>query len=436
MKTSKNDRSGLSVAPRGNVAVALIVCLACIATSGVGAQYAGIDWGVALRHQSASLGEGDGASLASVDSLRLFGEVYQRAGRLNLTYRIGGGLVYSAQQDNVFTDTGRETIVYAGRSGFELLRVPEVADRAWLGAEIGRIALSDPFGVLFSDPQAREQQQLADGLTLNLRRRRLFVSLSAGYLGWLDKSVNRVRMTVSEQIDLYEPGDWLAQPRGVAVGRVEVDDLWSRQDAGLLLVAQQDFDDSDDPFDVPLSSYYGGLFVSGPFVVAGLDHQTMSILAYSVTDDTELAGVSLLIRNQFTYALSPTWIDSARFAFEFASGGESLAPFPALAGPDVSVALAEQLSDVVVFELGTDASYSIPPASATVRPDVALRLFLVPSGTPTSTGIETDGVFGGFEIAPSVSYRPIRGLDVAARAGFLFGETQRNVIRFEGRLAL
>lgn len=436
MKTPRNDRSGPIAALRGHITLALIICLAWVTAPRVGAQYAGIDWGLTLRHQSTSLGEGEGAALASVDSLRLFGEVYQRAGRLNLTYRIGGGFTYSAQQDNAFTDTGRETIVYAGRSGFELLRVPEIADRAWLGAEIGRIALSDPFGVLFADPQAREPQQLADGLALNLRRRRLFTSLSAGYLGWLDKSVNRVRMTVSEQIDLREEGSWLAQPRGVAVARVEVDDLWGRQDAGLLLVAQQDFDDNDDPFDVPLSSYYSGLFVRGPFLAQGLDHETMSILAYSATDDTELAGVSLLIRNQFTYALPPVWIDGVRFAFEFASGGESLAPFPALAGPDVSVAFAEPLSDVVVFELGTDASYAVPPAAATVRPDLALRLLLVPSGTTTSTGIETDGTFGGFEITPSVTYRPIRGLDVAARAGFLFGETQRNVVRFEGRLAL
>ena len=431
MKVLKEARPGSAAAPRGSVL--LVVCLITIVTPRIGAQYSGSDWGLDMRHQSAALDVGQGASIAAVDSFRLFGEIYQRTDRFNLTYRLGGGLGYSAQPDSVFTDAGRKLVGYPGRSGFELLRVPRTLDRAWLGAEVGRIVLSDPFGILFFDSEAREPQQLADGLTFHLRRQHLFLSFSAGYLGWLDKSVNRVRMTSSERTDISESGDPLARSRGIAVGRVEVDDLVRRQDAGLVLVAQQDFGDRGDS----LSSYYAGLFAQGPFLLQDLHHRTVTIVTYSVSDAPSLAGVSLLARSRFAYALSPWWVSSARFALTFAGGGKILAPFPALAGPNVSVAFAEQLSDVVVLELGVDANYRVPPAEATIRPDLALRLIWVPSGAVTPrSGIEPDGVLGGFEIGPAVIYQPIRGLDVIARAGMLFGQTQRTVVRFEGRIRL
>ena len=426
MKVPERDRPNSMAAPRDLVFVTLAVCSIVIAAPWIEAQYAGGDWGLGMRHQSTSIDAGRGASIAAVDSVRLFGEIYQRAGRLSFTYRLGGGFAYSAQLE-------REMALYPGRSGFELLRAPTTTGEAWFGSEIGRIALSDPFGVLFFNPEAREPQQLADGFQVHLRRRRAFASFSAGYLGWLDKSVNRVRMTAGERFDATKSGDPFVRPRGIAVGRIEVENLVHRQDAALMLAAQQDFGDRGGS----LSSYYTGVFARGPAVLRDLHHRSVAIVAYSAADVPSLAGASLLVRSRFAYMLPSWWVSSARFALTFASGGEMLAPFPALAGPDVSVAFAEQLSDVVVLELGVDASYRVPPAEATLRPDVALRLIWVPSGTVTPLSkIEPDGGFGGFEIGPAVVYQPIRGLDVIARAGILFGKTQRTVIRFEGRVAL
>ena len=426
MKVPKRDRPNRAPAPRGLVSVALVVCSIVVTAPWIAAQYSGGDWGLDMRHQSAAIDTGQGAFIDAVDSVRLFGEVYQRAGRFSLTYRLGAGFAYSAQLE-------RQMVLYPGRSGFALLRAPMTTSGAWLGSEIGRIALSDPFGVLFFNPEAREPGQLADGFEVHLRRRRVFASFSAGYLGWLDKRVNRVRMTARERLDATKSGDLFARPRGIAVGRVEVEDLIHRQDAGAILVAQQDFGDRGGS----LSSYYAGVFARGPALLPALHHRSVAIVAYSVSEaPSPTAGVSLLARSRLAYTLSPWWVSNARFALTFAGGG-ILAPFPALAGPDVSVAFAEQLSDVVVLELGVDASYRVAPAEATIRPDLALRLIWVPSGTITpQSKIEPNGVFGGFEIGPAVVYQPIRGLDVIARAGILFGNTQRTVIRFEGRITL
>lgn len=398
--------------------------------------HGGMDWGLALGHETAFAGEGDGPRIASRDTAVAGIELSRLAGTSTLTYRLGGRLAYSAQEDDPRVRLRREVVIAPDRSGVEWLRRPDRHEGAWFRGELGRVPVRGPLGVLFSD------SQLADGASASLRWPRWYGELTVGYMGLLDRSFNNVRMTQVELADVTESGGVLAPARGIALLRAEGVQLLRAQDAGALVVVQQDFDTEDE-----LSSYYLGLYTRGQ-IVPSLRQELMLAGAYGVSDIEDAEGVSMLAHGFLEYTLPPAWLSDARARARiiYASGaGGSLARFPALGGTELGVVYAEPAQDIVAAELGVGARFGVgaverSPVSQrpSVEPRLALRVFAVPSGeTSPRLGLEPSGGFAGVEFNPGVDIVLARRFELTADAGFLLGgQEELTVVLLSGRLAL
>lgn len=398
--------------------------------------YGGLDWRLAIGHETAFAGDGDGLRIASRDTATAGIELYQLSGASTLRYRLGGRFAYSAQEDDPRVRLRREVVAAPDRSGVEWLRRPEGYERAWFRGELGRIPLRGPLGVLFSDTQR------ADGASASLKWPRWYGELSLGYLGLLERSFNNIRMTQAERADVTESGGMRAPARGIALLRAEGAQLLGAQDAGALVVVQQDFDTGDE-----LSSYYLGLYTQGRIVPA-LRHELMLAGAYGVSDIEDAEGVSMLAHGRLEYTLPPSWLDDARARARiiYASGATgSRARFPALGGADLGIVFAEPAQDIISAELGAGARFAIGavergPVSQrpSVEPRLALRVFGIPSGGASPRlGLEPSGGFAGVELNPGIDVVLARGFELTADAGFLLGGAEdRTVVLLSGGLAL
>ncbi len=147
----------------------------------------------------------------------------------------------------------------------------------WFRAGLGRLALDEPAGLLLRDPDALVPAQLVDGVLLELRYGRFYGSLGAGYLGLLDKRLNRIRFTGQDTGELTDSSVYLAPPRGLAVLRLEADQLFAGQRAGFFSIWQKDFRAAGPTFD----SWYFEMLVEGP-LAQGLRHQGALVAAVAV----------------------------------------------------------------------------------------------------------------------------------------------------------
>jgi hypothetical protein len=332
-----------------------------------------------------------------------------------MTYTLGAGFYYMPQR------------VPAGESRLEaLLLYPSVVSIAWdleparlvdpwIHAALGRTDAKEPTGLLLENPLAAHPAQLMDGVSFEIRWKEFYAAAAAGYLGLLDKRINRIVFTAPDETELADTSHYAAPPRGLAILRLEANDLLLAQSLGLFGIWQKDFRPDPPQFD----SWYIGATANGQIVP--LLRQATSLVVAIGVPSTGSAGFGLLAASQIAYKLPGTLLHEAWFSVLWASSqGGGLAAFPALAGPPVSLAFDEPLSDVVKLELGADAVLPVTPRGAVLTPALAVRVLLVPSSmVPADLAFSFAGPYVGTEIETALEYVPIRGLAVSARVGGL-----------------
>jgi hypothetical protein len=373
------------------------------------------DWNASLQTIGNVADSGAGWSVDTQDAVSLGVELSHGAGPGLLSYLLTGEMQYTPQQITSGDPPITAFSAYPGVSGvFFELPSPRLVG-LWFRAGLGRLALDEPAGLLLRDPDALVPAQLVDGLLVEFRYQGLYGSLGAGYLGLLEKRLNRVRFTAQDDLDLADRTVYFAPPRGLAVLRLEADNLFAGQRAGLFAIWQKDFRASGPTFD----SWYFETLVEGP-IASGFRHESALVAAVTVPSGSA-TGLGLLLDELIAYRLPVNFLHEAWFSVLWASGaGGSLAAFPALAGPSVSTGLQSALSDIVRLELGLDSAFSAAPAGATLSSSFAVRLLLRPSGQDVpGYSFSMSGAYVGTELELSARLKPVEGLTFRGQGGVL-----------------
>jgi hypothetical protein len=377
------------------------------------------DWNAGLRTIGMLSDPGTGIEGDWQDALSLDVELAHGAGRGLMTYRLAGQLQYTPQL--IAPDALPITAItgFPTESGISFELPPKNLIGLWFRATLGRVALSDPSGLLFFDPDSFVPGQLVDGLLVEFRFQGFYAAAGAGYLGFLDKRLNRIRLTPQDENELVSSSFYYAPPRGLAIVRAEVENLFAGQRAGFFAVGQKDFRAETPTFD----SWYIGAEVSGP-IALGFRHESTLITAITVPSASTV-GVGVLLDEVLAYRIPVSFLHEAWLSLLWASSDlGSLAAFPALAGPLVGGDLQEPLSDIARIELGIDASFPAAPAGAILTPALAGRLLFRPSGqAPAGYAQGLAGSYLGTEVELSAALEPVKGLRFRARGGTLIAPT-------------
>jgi hypothetical protein len=384
------------VKPTG-AAVAAACLVALAAATPARAQLLGLDWGLSTRNDYQVIDVAGESELRSLDAFDAKFEAWQQAGPVTIRYLASGGFGVSPQRGRISASADREVIAYPGPSGVRISWPPRGAGEVLLALEGGRLALSDPTGLLFTDPRALSPAQLADGLRLEARFARTYAELEVGTTGLLDRDVNRVRMTASDARDAAEDG--LAPRRLLATMGIQTTAIGS-QNTGLYVVVQQDLRGGDDT----LSSYYFGPIGEGA-LPAGIAWSSALIGAWSV-DASGSVGPSILASVRLSHDIPLDILETGWLRVRWASSdGGGLAAFPALAGPLAATVYREPLSDLVDVQLGADARLAVPPRGARIEPALSLSAIFAPSGrAAASSSITPNGAWAGAEATLGVRY--------------------------------
>ncbi len=388
------------------------------------AQIVGHDWSFAATHRSARAGDGSGGVFSAIDQASLSFAVAQQLDRGLLTYRAAFGVAYSAQRQFGFVAREDGLVLYPGPTGIELLLIPDHIQGAWITGELGRIALREPSDLLFTNRDALEYHQLADGLSLRLRWPGTRVQLAAASLRLVDDSINGL-VAAGSETELLGPV--------VLIGDVERTPLAGRQDTAFVVIgtiAQPTPAGRSD-------SVAGGVVVNGP-ISESLTHRTTAYGAWVSATVEDDAGFAALIETRLLYRTGGRWLQEVWGQSLYAGGMNGSTRFPATAGAPVAAVYAEPPSDTVVGEVGAATTIALGDRGGLVRPELALRVIGVPSGRAGErTGIEPNGRFLGVELHPAVAVVPIDGVELSAEAALLFGsDPTRSVLRFHGRVQL
>jgi len=390
-------------------------------------------WGASLQTIGTIANAGVGPAIDSQDAFSLGLELASGAGQGLLSLRVSGQALYTPQQivsnaPPLSALTGYPTV---SAIIFEL--PPPRLVGWWIRASAGRLVLDEPTGLLLDNPNAIFPNQLADGLLFEARFQGFYGSVGAGYLGLLEKSLNRVRFTPQDEAELADSSVYFAPPRGMAVLRLEADNLFLGQKLGLFGIGQKDFRSGFSTFD----SWYVGLLATGP--VASAFRQESAFMAALAVPSDGSAGVGLLIREQLAWRVPVSFLHEAWFSMLWASSpGGALVGFPALAGPPVADTFAAPLTDIVRLELGIDAALPAAPAGAVLTPAFTTRLLLRPSGAqaPGYT-FSLAGQYVGTELELSAGLSPLDGVRVLARGGTLIASgVVLPYVRLEAGLSL
>jgi hypothetical protein len=391
------------------------------------------EWQADLATANGVTDFGTGPEVDMMDSASVGFKLDHELGRGIMSYRLGGQIQYAPQRIAAGSPPFSALTAYPLETGLSYELPPPGLIGLWFRATLGRLGLEEPTGLLLEDPTAVHESQLVDGLLLEFRFHGYYGSLGVGYLGLLDRRLNRVRFTLQDDTELADSSQYFAPPRGLAVLRLEAEDLFAGQRVGLFGIGQKDFRGASPTFD----SWYMGTVVSGP-IAFGFRHTSSMVVAVTVTSPGT-PGAGLLLDSKLAYRLPGDVLHEAWFSLLWASGeGGGLAAFPALAGPPVSMDFAVPLSDIVSIELGIDATLAIPPAVTPLRLAFTSQLLLEPSGQlPSNFSFRTAGPFVGTTLGLSARYEPIEGLRFDARAGMLI--TLSGVlpsVRLDGRVSL
>lgn len=389
-------------------------------------------WGASLQTIGTIASTGAGPAVDSQDALSLSFELTHGAGQGLLGLNLSGQMLYAPQQIAPGAPPASALTGYPTVSAVVFELPPPRLVGLWLRASAGRLALDEPTGLLLDNPTALYPSQLADGLLFEARLKGFYGSVGAGYLGLLDKRLNRIRFTAQDDAELADSSVYFAPPRGIAVLRLEADDLFAGQRVGLSGIGQKDFR-SGSTFD----SWYIGLLASGP-IASGFRQESALVTAVVVPSDGT-TGLGLLVRGLVAWRIPVRYLHEAWFSALWASSpGGSLAGFPALAGPPVSDAFSAPLTDVVRLELGVDAALPAAPAGAVLVPGFTTRLILRPSGSqaPGYT-FSLAGPYAGTELEISAGLSPLDGIRILGRGGTLIAAgTILPYVRLEAGIGL
>ena len=376
---------------------------------------------------------GSGPEVDMLDSASVGFTLDHRLGRGIMSYRLGGQVQYAPQRIASGSPTLSALTAYPLETGLSYELPPPSLIGLWFRGTLGRLGLEEPTGLLLEDPTAVHEAQLVDGLLVEFRFHGYYGSLGVGYLGLLDRRLNRVRFTPQDDLELSDSSQYFAPPRGLAVLRLEAEDLFAGQRFGLFSIGQKDFRDAPPTFD----SWYIGTVVSGP-IAFGFRHATSMVIGIAVPSPGQ-PGAGLLLASKLAYRLPGNVLHEAWFSLLWASSeAGGLAEFPQLAGPPVSLDFAVPLSDIVSIELGIDATLAVPPAVTPLRLAFTSKLLLEPSGQlPPGFSFRTSGPFVGTDLELSAQLEPIEGLRFDGRAGALITLSgMLPSLRLEGRVIL
>jgi hypothetical protein len=393
----------------------LLLLLALPAAWAHAAGSVSLDWEAGFQTIGALQSAGGGAAIDSQDAFSLALGLGHHVGAGMLGYRLAGELFYAPQRLPSGAPTLSALTVYPTECGITYERPSPGLTGLWIRTDAGRIALEEPSGFLLNDPAAIHPSQAADGLLFQARWGGFYGSLGAGYLGYLDKRLNRVRMTPQDDGELDDPSVYFAPPRGLAVLRLEGDDLLLGQKIGLFGVGQMDFRAGASTLD----TWYAGLALRGP--IAPLIRQEGVVMAGMPVASGVFVGFGLLARELVAWRLPAPYLHEAWLSALWASSpGGSLAGFPALAGPVVSDSYAVPLTDIVRLEAGLDAVLPSAASAAALRSAFAARVLLRPSGTQDAGwSFALAGPYVGTDLELGMSFQPLDGVHISARGGAL-----------------
>ncbi|NBC29218.1 MAG: hypothetical protein GVY29_04410, partial [Spirochaetes bacterium] len=270
-----------------------------------------------------------GASLGIRDVADLRMALHHGAGRGSVEYTLSGRVLHVPLGGFQPEATDRVLLAYPAESGIRYELPPQRRHGMWFAAELGRVELSEPSGLLFESPHAVETEQLADALLLEFRYPRIYWSAAAGYLGLVDKFASNVRLTDADRDALSDGGRYGGANRGVTVARVESPQLFWDQDLAGVFAGQMAFGDRSNAFD----SWYFGPVVQGPIWSApgagAFRHKSSAVFAMPVRSGTT-QGMALLFDTTLTYTVPVAPLLTADLGARVVSGGDNLAAFPSL----------------------------------------------------------------------------------------------------------
>jgi hypothetical protein len=374
-----------------------------------------LDFGAEFAAYGSLVDSGAGPVVSTRDSLNLDLELRHELGGGIMTYGLSGGIRYAPQDLAAGDELLLAVLAFPGVSGFGWESgQPRLRD-PWFRIRAGRLQAQEASGLLFRDPWAVTPSQLMDGASAEARVQWFYVSVEAGFLGLLDKRINRIVFTAQDRAELADAAVYPAPPRGLAILDLEAQEVLLGQSIALFGVLQKDFRPEPPTFD----SWYIGVTTKGS-VLKGLRQESSVIAAITVPSDGEV-GAGLMVSATLAYELGFGPLGETWLAARWGSGeGGGLRRFPVLAGPVAAASYPEPLADLVSVELGIDASLAVAPAEATLDPALAVRLLLTPDGNiPAGYGFAPAGPYIGTEIEASLSYDPLAGLAVDARGGIL-----------------
>jgi len=393
----------------------VVASLALAAGTVLQAQPVVFEWSAALEGTGTLIDAGAGPAVDSRDLLAADASLSHGLGSGEMTYSAGVGFFYIPQELLPGANPVDQILFYPSQLAVSWELGPVRTRDPWMKATLGRMDAREPTGLLLENPFALHPLQLMDGAGFELRYQEFYVSAAVGYLGLLDKRINRVLFTTTDFQELLDPSQYAAPARGLAIVRLEGEQLLAGQSLGLLGIWQKDFRPADPRFD----SWYFGAMASGQ-ILPFLRQASNVIVGVGVPSDGT-AGAGVLLSSELALKLPGALLHETWLSVLWASGqGGGLSAFPALAGPPVSLAFDQPLSDVVKLEVGADASLPVQPSGALLRPALATRLILVPSGmVPAGSLVPMSGAYVGTEIEADLRYQAISGFTVELRAGGL-----------------
>ena len=297
----------------GVLATLLLLCAALLASAQARAQAPlTFGWDALLRTVGTVADPGSGPAVDTEDALGLGFELSHGAGGGLLTYRLSGEVQYAPQQIALGNPPLAAVTAYPGPSGITFELPSQELVGLWFRAALGRLALDEPSGLLLVNPDALVPAQLVDGALLEFRFQGLYGSLGAGYLGLLDKRLNRVRFTAEDAAALADDTVYFAPPRGLAVLRLEADKLFLGQRAGFAALWQKDFGTAP-TFD----SWYFEAVVDGP-ILPVLRQEGALVVAVTVPSGSS-PMVGALLSELVAYRMPVSFLHEAWFSVLWAS---------------------------------------------------------------------------------------------------------------------
>ncbi len=309
--------------------------------------------------------------------------------------------VYSEVLSNEWEDPEHELYPDFDFANLTLIIPSFPAERTRSDITVGRLAASEPTGLIFSDR--------LDGLSVSLQSSAFSVDAAFGYTGLFDGRTHGVAFSVDDMTDRNDPDTFSASQRIIADTSVALLRLPGRQIVSIGALGQWDLrEDDPETFGERIDSQYVYLAADGP-IVPSVYHETAVAGSYTqiANDNIEVEddGLGFAARTALSAyfgADENSNVDlGARYWFGAADTAESFRP---LSPVSKELLVVSRQQDALV----TRAAYAYRPFAG--RPG-AQRLELSPYlGAAFESDLFADDPFAGGEAGLRVSYRPLSDL--------------------------